>query len=293
MSIPKIATYPMPAANTMPTNRMDWLPDPKRAVLLIHDMQQYFINFFDPAAAPVPELISNLRALRDACDAAGIPVVYTAQPGEQPLTERGLLQPFWGPGITAKPDQTPIVDGLTPREQDIVLTKWRYSAFYRSDLLERMRAQGRDQLIIGGVYAHIGCMVTAVEAFMFDIQPFMVGDAVADFSADEHAMALRYVTQRCGVVVNTTQAVAALKPAANPLPGSYEALRAEIATLLQMPASDLMPDDNLLLLGLDSIRLMSLVEQWRAAGSETAFVELAEKPTLGDWWQLIQPQQHT
>lgn len=100
-----------------------------------------------------------------------------------------------------------IIDQLSPAEHDIVLTKWRYSAFKRSDLLERMQNWNRDQLIIGGVYAHIGCMVTAIEAFMSDIQPFLVGDAVADFSEEEHRLALKYVSSRCGQVVDTESVV--------------------------------------------------------------------------------------
>ncbi|MGQ5522679.1 isochorismatase family protein [Chitinimonas sp. PSY-7] len=287
MTIPKIASYPMPV--NMPQNRVNWLPEPKRAVLLIHDMQQYFLDFYDSKAEPVPTLIANIRQLRDACDAVGVPVVYTAQPGEQSPEQRGLLQEWWGPGITAQPERVPVVEALAPRANDTVLTKWRYSAFALSDLESRMAAMGRDQLMICGIYAHIGCMVTASDAFMRDIRPIYVGDAVADFSPEQHAMALDYVSQRCGMVVSTQQAVAALKPA-NSLPESLAALRAEVAKLLQMPASDLLADDNLLYAGLDSIRLMSLVERWRTAGADISFAQLGEQPTLTQWWTLLSAQ---
>lgn len=289
MTIPKIASYPMPDASSLPQNRVEWKPDPKRAVLLIHDMQEYFVDFYDNAAAPIPELIENIRRLRAACYAAGVPVVYTAQPGVQSLKDRALLQEFWGPGLTAQPDRQPVVAALAPKDGDVVLTKWRYSAFARTDLAERMQAWGRDQLIVCGVYAHIGCQVSAVEAFMRDIQPFMISDAVGDFSAERHAQALDYVAQRCGVVQTLAQALETLAPAAvETLPDSPAALKAEVAKLLQMPASDLLGDDNLLFAGLDSIRLMSLVERWRRGGATLAFIDLAERPTLDDWWQLLE-----
>ncbi len=288
MTIPRIATYAMPT--DLPANRVDWQPDPQRAVLLIHDMQQYFLDFYDVTAEPVPSLISHIRRLREVADACGIPVVYTAQPGEQSLEQRGLLQDWWGPGLTARPEQAPIVAGLTPRPQDTVLTKWRYSAFVKSDLRERMQAQGRDQLIVCGVYAHIGCLMTLADAFMHDIQPFMAADALADFSPEQHRMALDYVSQRCGVVLSTQAICQQLNPVA-PLPATVAELRAEVAKLLQMPASDLHLDDNLLYAGLDSIRLMALVERFRHAGAKVAFVDLAERPTLAEWWPLLAAEQ--
>ena len=292
MSIPKIATYPMPVASAMPANRVNWTPDPARAVLLIHDMQDYFLDFYDHAAAPIPTLLAQIALLRAACDAAGVPVVYTAQPAQQSKQDRGLLNDWWGPGLTAQPRRAGIASSLTPRAQDTVLVKWRYSAFVRSDLLERMRAQGRDQLIVCGVYAHIGCLMTCADAFMHDIEPFLVGDALADFSAEQHAMALDYVTQRCGVVTSVGQVAKTLRPLPA-LPSTPAALRAEVAALLAVPASDLPDDDNLLYSGLDSIRLMSLVERWRRAGSTISFVELAEQPTLRQWWALLATQTET
>ncbi|QHE87700.1 isochorismatase family protein [Hydrogenophaga sp. BPS33] len=211
MSIPAITPYPMPTETA--SNRVAWRPDARRAALLVHDMQAYFLNKFDRAQSPAPELVANAFALREACSAAGVPVFYTAQPVEQPAHDRALLNDFWGPGLTDARfhAEQPIIDELAPRANDVVLTKWRYSAFQRSDLAEQLRALGRDQLIVCGIYAHIGCMATALEAFMRDIQAFLVIDAVADFSLAEHRMAVDYVSRRCGASLTLAQVNDALK----------------------------------------------------------------------------------
>ena len=98
------------------------------------------------------------------------PSVYTAQPGGMTDEQRGLLKDFWGPGMRVDPADRQVVDELAPGRGDWYFTKWRYSAFFRSGLLEQMREHGRDQLIVCGVYAHVGVLMTAVEAFTNDIQ---------------------------------------------------------------------------------------------------------------------------
>ena len=199
MTIHALPSYELP--QTPVANRVNWRPQANRAALLIHDMQTYFLQKYDMSRAPIPMLIERIAALRDVCHKLGIPVFYTAQPTEQPEKDRALLNDFWGPGLTATEfhEQQAVVPELTPADTDIMLTKWRYSAFQRSDLREQLRNLGRDQLIITGVYAHIGCMTTALEAFMQDVQPFLAIDGVADFSLEEHHQAIRHVSQRCGV----------------------------------------------------------------------------------------------
>lgn len=211
MAIPRIASYPMPQAQNFPTNNVNWTLDPSRAVLLVHDLQQYFLDFYDQTQAPIPELLKHCRQLIDECHAQGIPVYYTAQPGDQSTEHRQLLTDFWGKGLAADPNIVQIIPSLQPAEQDTVLTKWRYSAFKKSDFEQRIKEAGRDQLVICGVYAHIGCLLTAAEAFMLDMQAFLVGDALADFSQEEHEMALKYATGRCAKVVDTTTVLHELK----------------------------------------------------------------------------------
>lgn len=194
-----IKSYPLPKAGDLPASTAQWVLDPHRAVLLVHDMQRYFlspfsVSFRDP-------LVRHCRLLLERCAVCDVPVLYTAQPGSMTKQQRGLLKDIWGPGMRADPHDREFIEELAPKPVDRVFTKWRYSAFFRSDLLELMREQGRDQLIICGVYAHVGVLVTAIEAFSHDIQPFVVADAVGDFSAEHHRMALEYAAGRCAVVI--------------------------------------------------------------------------------------------
>ena len=200
MSLPTIPPYEMPAVPA--ESPVTWIPDPARAVLLIHDMQEYFLAAFQRDAEPVPTMLANIARLADCARSLGMPIVYTCQPGDQHPLRRGLLTDRWGPGMSVGA-HTEVVPELTPQPQDHVLTKWRYSAFERTELRALLSHAGRDQLIVTGVYAHLGCQVTAVDAFMADVQPFVVSDAVADFSPEEHQQALHWVATGCGRVLNT------------------------------------------------------------------------------------------
>ncbi|MBH1938265.1 isochorismatase family protein [Streptomyces sp. AV19] len=211
MALPAIAPYPMPTEEDLPANKVDWTVDPDRAVLLVHDLQNYFLGAFTEGASPLTGLLANVGRLKKECARLGVPVVYSAQPGGQSPAERGLQQDFWGPGLPDDERAKAIADAVAPGPDDTVLTKWKYSAFVRSDLDGMMAAQGRDQLVVVGVYAHIGVMMTACDAWMRDIRPFLVADAVADFSAEDHATALRWAAAKCAVVTTTDRLLADLE----------------------------------------------------------------------------------
>ncbi|CAM5623290.1 isochorismatase family protein [Streptomyces xanthochromogenes] len=211
--IPPIEPYPMPEEGDLPPNTVAWPVDPRRAVLLLHDMQKYFLAPFPPSEAPGNALVNNAALVRARCAELGIPVAYTAQPGGMTTEQRGLLADFWGPGMAPTPEHRQVVEPLQPAPGDWEFTKWRYSAFFKSDLLERMRRHDRDQLIICGVYAHVGVLMTAVEAFTHDIQPILVADAVADFSADDHRLALDYAARRAARVMTAKSVLSELDTA--------------------------------------------------------------------------------
>ncbi|MFY4719790.1 phosphopantetheine-binding protein [Streptomyces sp. LaBMicrA B280] len=69
---------------------------------------------------------------------------------------------------------------------------------------------------------------------------------------------------------------------------SPERVRADVAELLGCAPAEIAPDDDLRDLGLDSVRLMTLVERWRADGAgELELPDLAERPELAHWQALL------
>ncbi|GAB7110744.1 hypothetical protein JCM4814A_90620 [Streptomyces phaeofaciens JCM 4814] len=199
MGLPAIESYPMPDRSALPAPHVTWTIAPERAALLIHGMQNQFIDAFPAGCSPVRELVENIAALRELAGALGMPAVFSAEPA---APRHGSRRPGNATRGAPGPDGTAVVERLAPRPGEHLLRNVRPNAFLRSHLGRLLRSQGRDQLIVCGLYAHLGILLTAADAAMNDIQPFVVADAVADFSAEEHSMALRWVA-RSGVVRTT------------------------------------------------------------------------------------------
>ncbi|TVL89698.1 phosphopantetheine-binding protein [Streptomyces sp. SAJ15] len=69
---------------------------------------------------------------------------------------------------------------------------------------------------------------------------------------------------------------------------TLEQLRADVADVLGEEPADIPDDENLVDYGLDSVRLMTLVERWRRDHGVTVdLADLAERPALEEWGRLL------
>ena len=62
MAIPKLQAYALPEASDIPANKVNWAFEPSRAALLIHDMQEYFLNFWGENSAMMEKVVANIAA---------------------------------------------------------------------------------------------------------------------------------------------------------------------------------------------------------------------------------------
>ncbi|MFF1546445.1 phosphopantetheine-binding protein [Streptomyces sp. NPDC058291] len=69
---------------------------------------------------------------------------------------------------------------------------------------------------------------------------------------------------------------------------TMQRMREDVADVLGEDPSDIPLDENLVDYGLDSVRLMSLVERWRREhGADVSFVDLAERTAIEAWAPLL------
>lgn len=62
----------------------------------------------------------------------------------------------------------------------------------------------------------------------------------------------------------------------------------DVAAALGVRTEELTPETDLLDAGLDSVRIMSLVQKWRADGHDHIdFPTLASDPVLGSWLEVL------
>nr|WP_255599535.1 isochorismatase family protein [Afifella sp. IM 167] len=187
------------------SNKVDWEIDPARSALLLQDLK-------GPHLAPLPAreraaLHAEAERLARLCAARGMPVFICEMAPAGIGGAEGLMRDMWGnaasPGAPAPGLR---LDGLAAHE----VMRRGYSAFFGSDLEVMLRRLSRDSLLVAGLHTSIGCLSTAIDAFMRDIRPIMVADAMADFSPEEHEAGLRKAAQTCARVVEMSEIVAAL-----------------------------------------------------------------------------------
>ena len=152
------------------------------AALLIIDMQRDFVLPGAPlcVAGAYPSL-PVVRELLDEARSRKWPVFHVvrehAPDGSDAETfRRHLFEQGNGFCVAGSPGSA-IVDELTPLPGEYKVIKTRFSAFYRTDLEERLRGLGVRTVVIGGTQYPNCVRGTAVDALYRDFQVVVVRDA--------------------------------------------------------------------------------------------------------------------
>jgi isochorismate hydrolase len=158
--------------------------DPEQACLLVIDLQNYFKRIAQP-------VLGNILKVIQSCRKTNIPIIFTQHGHTDPPSDGGALEKWWGELIIAGSEDWKFLPGMTVDPGDFVLPKKRYSAFFETDLDERLRSRGIKDLIISGVMTNLCCDTTARDAFMRDYRVFILIDGTATRKSELHLATLK------------------------------------------------------------------------------------------------------
>ena len=192
------------------------LADPRHAALLLIDMQRDFVEDGGAFAgmgvdiSMYPAIRPRLAGLLDAARRHGVLVVHvqnTALPGrlsDSPAQIRFNLRLHLGSeGVIEPLDYTPdgsegqrIIPELEPRDGDVVIKKYRSSAFWGTNLDMLLRANGIKTCLVSGCTTE-GCVEsTARDAMFHDYYVVIANDCVATYNKELHEASLKVMGSR-------------------------------------------------------------------------------------------------
>ncbi|MGY2260657.1 isochorismatase family cysteine hydrolase [Pseudomonas sp. SDO55104_S430] len=158
--------------------------------LLIIDMQQedgFVLEHFDTVVANTAILLESARHQQ-------IPVIFTRHLNRADGLDLPLGEPLDADGgpssYRAGTRQIEIIESLSPQPNETVIDKGRYSAFHRTDLDSRLKAQNIDTLTIGGVLTDVCVLSTVFDAFALGYRIRLVSDACTTTTLAAHYSAL-------------------------------------------------------------------------------------------------------
>lgn len=93
---------------------------------------------------------------------------------------------------------------VTPKEEDFVVTKHRYSGFLHTALETILRVHGLSMLAIAGTTTQVCVETTARDAFMRDFQVTVLSDCTASFDHGMHEASLRALSTHFGSVMDSS-----------------------------------------------------------------------------------------
>jgi isochorismate hydrolase len=158
--------------------------DPKRAALLAIDLQNYFKRIAQP-------VLGNILKVIRSCRKTNVPVIFTQHGHTDPPSDGGALEKWWGELIIAGSESWKLLPEIAVEEKDTILPKKRYSAFFETDLDNRLRSRGIQDVIITGVMTNLCCETTARDAFMRDYRVFILIDGTATRRSELHLATMK------------------------------------------------------------------------------------------------------
>ena len=182
---------------------------PNCSILLVVDMQKFFINETSHAHIPsVRAIIPRIKKLINVYSKNGLPIIFTRHINSK--QNANLMEKWWNNLITAQNSLSQI-SAEFDISKGIVLKKSQYDAFYETSLEKILREKEISQIVICGVMTHLCCETTARSAFVRGFEIFFTIDGTATYNENLHLSSLRNLAQGFATPVISNEIISSIK----------------------------------------------------------------------------------
>lgn len=172
--------------------------------LIVIDLQHGIVRL--PVTPLKPdEVIERAARLTEAFRAKQQPVVLVNVAGGAPGRTQ---QPRHAGELPA--DWAQLVPEMTPRPDDICITKTTWGAFHSTDLHAQLQQRGVTQVVICGIATSIGVEATARQAYELGYNVTLATDAMTCLDAETHRNSIERIFPRLGETGTTDDVLALL-----------------------------------------------------------------------------------
>lgn len=167
-------------------------PNNNTCVLLVTDMLNDFVNKGAPLEVPKARaIIHNIKKAIKNARKKHIPIIYCCDAHKNTDPEFKL----WPIHAVKGTRGAQVIKQLRPRGEDYIITKTRYSCFYKTSLDKLLKKLGKTHIILTGVVTNICILYTTSEAYMRGYKVTILKNCVAALTQKEHQFALQQMKQ--------------------------------------------------------------------------------------------------
>jgi nicotinamidase-related amidase len=190
---------------------------PQSTALVVVDMQKAFLEPGTPLYIETPsEILDGIKELLNECRKSGMTVVFTRVYHDD--IDQGIYPDLFPdhfvngrPILVRNSEIFEIIPALRPRDDDIIIDKPRYSAFYKTNLDDILKSKRIDTLIIVGLATNVCCESTARDAFFRDYKVLFISDLNVTYDKALHEASLRTISDCFGYVMTKDQLLQLLR----------------------------------------------------------------------------------
>ncbi len=175
-----------------------------RNCLIVIDMQNDFLDRLgDDSRA---DLILKTNQLIDIFRASGCPVIWVQQVLNPDLSDAFLEMRDQQTSVVIDGTAGAEIDsGLAQRDEDAVIVKKRYSAFFGTNLEQILSELAPDQVTLAGVNTHACIRTTAIDAYQLDMRVVLASECVGSHDPEHARISMAYMDKKIAVAMTNAQ----------------------------------------------------------------------------------------